>query len=205
MAELVRTASKLQFGADIASIAQLVDTCRRYKTNFVDPEFPPVSSSLYGDSADSNTDTRTLVTWRRPCEFMNGDFHLFEGLIEPSDIRQGILADSWFMCALAALAEFPVLVRDVFQVKEEPEPTVENEEGVYKLNLCKNGQCVTVTVDDYFPCYPGGGPIYSKSHGNELWVLLIEKAYAKLHGSYDILGHGYMYHAMAVWILYFML
>lgn len=42
--------------------------------------------------------------------------------------------------------------------------------GVYKLRLCKNGQWQTVTVDDYFPCWPGGGPAYSRSHGNELWV-----------------------------------
>jgi hypothetical protein len=50
---------------------------------------------------------------------------------------------------------------------------------------------VTVTVDDYFPCYPEGGPIFSRAHCNELWVLLLEKAYAKLHGNYFLLRGGF--------------
>jgi len=48
-----------------------------------------------------------------------------------------------------------------------------------------------VTVDDYFPCYPMAGPMFSKAHGNELWVLLLEKAYAKLHGCYYLLRGGF--------------
>lgn len=59
------------------------------------------------------------------------------------------------------------------------------------MKFCKGGVWQTVTVDDYFPCYANGGPIFSKAHGNELWVLLLEKAYAKLHGNYYTLRGGY--------------
>lgn len=38
----------------------------------------------------------------------------------------------------------------------------------------------TVTVDDYFPCAPGGTPVYARSHGTELWAMLLEKGYAKV-------------------------
>jgi len=48
-----------------------------------------------------------------------------------------------------------------------------------------------VTVDDYFPCQPKQGPIFSRANGNELWVLLLEKAYAKYHGSYMLLRGGF--------------
>ena len=41
---------------------------------------------------------------------------------------------------------------------------------------------IRVVVDDLFPCFPDGGPAYSRNHGNELWVMLLEKAYAKLRG-----------------------
>lgn len=53
-----------------------------------------------------------------------------------------------------------------------------------------------VVVDDYFPCFPKGTPIFSRSHGNELWVLLLEKAYAKVHGSYKSIVGGIPHEAM---------
>jgi len=94
---------------------------------------------------------------------------VFCDAIEPNDIKQGALGDCWFMCALSCLAERPNLVERLFITKEA------NPEGVYRLRLCKNGEWVTVTIDDYFPCYPMGGPMFSRAHGNELWVLLVEK------------------------------
>jgi hypothetical protein len=51
-------------------------------------------------------------------------------------------------------------------------------------------------VDDYFPCFPNGSPMFSRGHGNELWVLLLEKAYAKVHGSYKSLVGGLPHQAM---------
>lgn len=48
-------------------------------------------------------------------------------------------------------------------------------------------------IDDYFPCYPGRGPVYARSNGNELWVMLLEKAYAKIHGGYFSIRGGDSY------------
>lgn len=64
------------------------------------------------------------------------------------------------------------------------------------MKICKNGEWQEITVDDYFPCFPNGGPIFSKGHGNELWVLLLEKAYAKIHGGYRNIVGGQPYEAM---------
>jgi len=110
--------------------------------------------------------------------------------IEPNDIIQGQLADCWFLCAVSSLAERPALVERIFVTKEY------NEQGIYQLRICKNGEWHTVTVDDFFPCFPNGGPIFSRSNGNELWVLLLEKAYAKIHGGYKTLTGGLPYQAM---------
>jgi Calpain family cysteine protease/Calpain large subunit, domain III len=51
-------------------------------------------------------------------------------------------------------------------------------------------------VDDLIPCYPESGPLYARGHGNELWVMLLEKAYAKTCGSYAALKAGWAYEAM---------
>jgi hypothetical protein len=49
---------------------------------------------------------------------------------------------------------------------------------------------VNVIVDDLFPCIPGGGPVFTHNKGDEIWVLLIEKAYAKMMSCYFQLKSG---------------
>mmetsp|Transcript_33133 Transcript_33133/g.44606 ORF Transcript_33133/g.44606 Transcript_33133/m.44606 type:complete len:148 (+) Transcript_33133:110-553(+) len=115
---------------------------------------------------------------------------VFYAKIQPSDIKQGNLGDSWFMCALSCISEFPHLVTRLFLTPKA------NELGLYRVKLCKNGEWTVVTLDDYFPCYPNEGPIFSRSTGNELWVLLLEKAYAKLHGNYNRLKGGFASEAL---------
>jgi calpain-15 len=53
-----------------------------------------------------------------------------------------------------------------------------------------------MTLDDYFPCKPEAGPVYSRAHGSELWVLLLEKAFAKMNGSYAQIKGGWAFEAM---------
>jgi len=76
------------------------------------------------------------------------------------------------------LAERPSLLERLFITK------IYNNSGLYELQLCLNGQWTRVIVDDYFPCYPNGKPIFSKSNDNQLWLLLLEKALAKVYGGY---------------------
>jgi calpain-15 len=33
-------------------------------------------------------------------------------------------------------------------------------------------------------------PVFSKAQGNEIWVILLEKAWAKIHGSYERISLG---------------
>lgn len=76
-------------------------------------------------------------------------------------------------------------------------PTV-SRAGVYSVRLCRSGIWRTIILDDYFPCFAGssGGPVYSRNHGNELWVMLLEKAFAKSFGSFSAMRFGWSYEAM---------
>ena len=67
-----------------------------------------------------------------------------------------------------------------------------NEHGAYGVILCKNGIRQLVIVDDYIPCKKGK-PCFTRAQGNELWVLILEKAWAKIHGSYERIESGKTY------------
>jgi hypothetical protein len=52
-----------------------------------------------------------------------------------------------------------------------------------------------VEIDDFFPCWKGNHGNYSSSfskprNNSLLWVLILEKAWAKVNGSYDLTVGG---------------
>jgi hypothetical protein len=82
---------------------------------------------------------------------------------------------------LSVLTEHPDRIRKLFATDKM------NPQGIYGVKMCKNGEAQTVIIDDHIPCDSGNnaGPCFSKGNGPELWVILLEKAWAKIHGSYE--------------------
>jgi hypothetical protein len=67
--------------------------------------------------------------------------------------------------------------------------------GLYVLRFFKNGAWRYVIVDERLPCFAQEGYepslVFGKNKDDrELWVAIIEKAFAKLHGCYEALGGG---------------
>ncbi|KAK3274001.1 hypothetical protein CYMTET_17794 [Cymbomonas tetramitiformis] len=102
---------------------------------------------------------------------------------------QGGLGDCWLMAALSILAEFPQRFERLFVQKEG------NEFGCYAVRVCKNGTWRTVMVDDYLPSREQSAA-FSRTFGGELWVSLIEKTMAKLHGSFAWIEVWQIRHAL---------
>ena len=50
--------------------------------------------------------------------------------------------------------------------------------------MFKNGVHREVVMDNHIPCL-NGAPCFSKANGNELWVIILEKAWAKMLGTYE--------------------
>ena len=66
------------------------------------------------------------------------------------------------------------------------------KKGLYVFRFFKNFRWVYVITDDRLPCQ-NERPVFGTCKNlNELWVPLIEKAYAKLHGCYQSLISGFI-------------
>ena len=145
---------------------------------WTDDKFPPEVSSLYDNNVDEvDTVKYDAYTWKRANEIYD-PVYMFQDGIEPNDIEQGQLGNCYFLAVLSSLAEYPERVQAMFVTKEI------NEAGIYMINFMINGQETPVVVDDHLPVNSRGKPAFARSRENELWVCLLEKAWAKLHGTY---------------------
>ncbi|KPJ11043.1 Calpain-D [Papilio machaon] len=164
---------------------EVLAQCSASGEPYVDESFPAAARSLYygGSTGEGGAAAR----WLRPHQIhVDADPRLPWVVFRdprPSDISQGVLGNCWLLSALAVLAERSALVRGVV-VRGEP------ARGAYQLRLCKDGRWLTVTVDDLLPCNKKGQLVYSQAKRKQLWVPLIEKAVAKLHGCYEALVSG---------------
>eukprot|EP00571_Detonula_confervacea_P007096 CAMPEP_0172325610 /NCGR_PEP_ID=MMETSP1058-20130122/54457_1 /TAXON_ID=83371 /ORGANISM="Detonula confervacea, Strain CCMP 353" /LENGTH=397 /DNA_ID=CAMNT_0013042201 /DNA_START=44 /DNA_END=1238 /DNA_ORIENTATION=- len=114
---------------------------------------------------------------------------LFEGEIEPNDLCQGAIGDCWLVAAFACASEFPDAIRRMFVTGEY------NPRGLYKVRIFDpiKKKFVVVIVDDRIPCKKGTKkPRFMSPNGNELWAIILEKAYAKFCGSYAALDGGFV-------------
>ena len=55
--------------------------------------------------------------------------------------------------------------------------------------MFKNGIKMEVVIDDLIPT-KNGRVAFARANGPEIWVILLEKMWAKLHGCYDRIAGG---------------
>ena len=158
---------------------------------FEDPNFPPNANSLLGldsngkpiDSKAYNEKARNINTsevgFARAKDIFGDKYKLFSEKIEMDDVIQGKLGDCYFLSSVANLCKFPSLIMKLFKTKEK------NADGFYEILLYIDGRPQIVIVDDYLPVDKRTKrPVYAQSKGNEIWVMLLEKAWAKVNGGY---------------------
>ena len=109
----------------------------------------------------------------------------------------GSVGDCWFLSALSVLAERKDLIKQIIEYQAHLE-----EKGAHAVNLCIDGVWQTVLVDNFLPQKKDAKGIegfqlaYSRAANQQLWVALVEKAYAKVHGSYEAISGGYIEEGM---------
>lgn len=115
------------------------------------------------------------------------------------------MGSSYLISPLLSLVENPENFRRLFtlQIGEFTEAqTIElcKKFGIYCCVLLDRGVPTQVIIDDFIPCTTsaeGSAPAFTHSPNNELFVVLLEKAYAKLYGSYFNIDSGLIIEAIS--------
>ncbi|KAH3746275.1 Calpain-type cysteine protease DEK1 [Pelomyxa schiedti] len=147
---------------------------------FTDEEFPASFSSISPTQAAQGKNA--AIVWKRPLE-ISSKAVLFNRPVSGSPVL-GRLGDWWFVGAMAAVfcRRKEIIVRMFGRTPD----------GGYTVNFSYNGHPVSIKVDDQIPCSTATGrPIFASStNENEFWPCIVEKAYAKLRGSYEAMSKG---------------
>lgn len=161
------------------------------KKLFVDRTFPPNNSSL-GDMEALTADQEAQVRWCRPKEIMEildirGDPVFTSCSKSRFDFEQGSVANCWVLTAISSLTLNKRLMAQVV-----PEQSFDNYAGIFHFRFWRFGKWVDVVIDDYLPVYQNQFLSVSSKETNEFWAPLMEKAYAKVCGSYADMDRGWM-------------
>jgi len=169
------------------SYAELKKHCLKENVLYEDPDFPAVDQSLFF----SKKPPRPFV-WKRPADIVSNP-SLFVGGASRFDITQGMLGDCWLLAAVAALCQYEGLLYQVVP----PDQSFDREYcGLFRFRFWQYGRWEEVTVDDRLPTYNNRLVFLHSSENNEFWSALLEKAYAKLCGTYEALKGGQTSEAM---------
>ena len=131
-----------------------------------------------------------------------------------NDVRQGALGDCWFISALSVIVtRDELLVGGRRGMQYDKDMIIDKDiaaslsmgvyppifhryrlRGLYVVRFFKNFRWIYVIVDDRLPVNKESmRPVFGTcKNAHELWVALIEKAYAKMHGCYEQLISGYI-------------
>lgn len=172
--------------ADPSILAIFHDILQKHqgaKKTYINPEFP---HDLRSVAYDIQSFQKALqYVWRRLDGELIHNVSLFGQDLRPEHIKQGALGDCYLLTCLSVLSEKPNLIRRLFFPQEL------SKEGMYAITLCDSGEWKTLVIDNVVPCRDAmHGPAFSRNGDNGQWVALMEKAYAKMFGSYQAIESG---------------
>eukprot|EP01064_Diplonema_japonicum_P002708 TRINITY_DN11755_c0_g2_i1.p1 TRINITY_DN11755_c0_g2~~TRINITY_DN11755_c0_g2_i1.p1 ORF type:complete len:945 (+),score=139.35 TRINITY_DN11755_c0_g2_i1:58-2892(+) len=180
--------------------AQVLDEIIRRNHMFIDLWFLPGDPSLLGKDPLAAAEIPESVLkcgWSRHYLPLDSpDKVLFDRKPVSSDVDvfTSPLGNRWLLCALASMCDYNNFINSdidfigsIFSLCT-PEMCAT---GGYKLMLCKDGWWSSVIVDDVLPMSFNNLAFASDTGGpHRQWIPLVEKALAKLCGSYASLTGG---------------
>ncbi|KTF77414.1 hypothetical protein cypCar_00040584 [Cyprinus carpio] len=170
---------------------ELQKSCITSKKIFVDDKFPPDSSSI-----DPNKKLELdlgQIEWLRPSKLVADPQLIVQG-VSRFDYSQGsYLGNCWFLASVGALT-FQKDIMD--QVMPADQSFGKDYAGIFHFRFWRFGKWIDVVIDDRLPTIKGELVFVLSKTSNEFWPALLEKAYAKVCGSYADMHTGFVSEAL---------
>ena len=143
------------------------------KAKFIDKTFPPEAMAM-GEFQGLSGEK-----WRRVSDLVKNPI-LFPKEIRPhKTVATNYKNNIAYQAALAALAESPYNLTAIFGDQTY------TPSGAYNFYFKRKGVIQEVVVDDYVPIKDENTPSFTTAEEGAVWAMILEKARAKLHGSYE--------------------
>ncbi|NXK36624.1 CAN13 protein, partial [Piprites chloris] len=157
---------------------------------FEDDTFPAHISSIGPNLLPE--DKLRQIEWKRPIELQRHPHLIMDG-VSRFDIMQGEIGDCWMLAALGSLTLRKQFLENVLP---KDQGFQDDYAGIFHFRFWQYGDWVDVVIDDRLPILNGRYLSVHPRTSNEFWPSLLEKAYAKLQGSYENLNGGYLSDAL---------
>jgi len=113
-------------------------------------------------------------------------FVIFKNELNCTYLKQTILGDCYFLEVLSTLSNYGQLIYQLFPNEDMP------EDGIFTVCLFVDGKWQKVFIDDYFFFDKGTDQFaFVQPLDNCIYSCILEKAYAKVKGSFSTLFGGY--------------
>ncbi|XP_069624545.1 calpain-8-like [Ranitomeya imitator] len=168
--------------------------CLASKKLFEDEKFKAEQSSLGKEKEGLGPDTEKAqgIVWKRPKDIISNPKFIVGGL-ENEDVNQGRIGNCWFLASITCLTTH----KDCLSYIVPPNQSFDKDyAGIFHFKFWQYGDWVEVVVDDLLPTKKNKLFFATSKTSNEFWSALLEKAYAKINGSYEGLRSGYILDSM---------
>uniref|UniRef100_A0A671N302 Calpain-1 catalytic subunit-like n=1 Tax=Sinocyclocheilus anshuiensis TaxID=1608454 RepID=A0A671N302_9TELE len=164
---------------------ELQKSCITNKMRFVDDKFPPDSSSI--DPQKKLKMDLGQIKWLRPSNIVSDPQLIVQGASRFDYSQGSYLGNCWFLASVGALT-FQKDIMD--QVMPADQSFGKDYAGIFHFRFWRFGKWIDVVIDDKLPTINGKLVFVLSKTSNEFWPALLEKAYAKVCGSYADMDAG---------------